>query len=114
MTQSIDGKSDAIRELNDRFRCQGRGRGSVMVTYGVEAEGPVFVSKTVLAVRAFSSFDHQDDPHDEHDFGAFTVDGHELFFKIDYYDESLAHHSPDPACDAATHRVLTIVLRSEY
>jgi|GEM_PF-6911353 len=34
-----------VRELNDRFRCQGLGRGSVFVTSGVQALGSDFVLK---------------------------------------------------------------------
>lgn len=54
------------------------------------------------------------DPHSEHDFGAFTLHGERLFFKIDYYDLGLTAHSPDPADPAVTQRVLTIMLASEY
>jgi Protein of unknown function (DUF3768) len=52
--------------------------------------------------------------HTKHDFGAFEVDGHRLFFKIDYYDSNLSQHSPDPADPAVTERVITIMLAEEY
>jgi hypothetical protein len=55
-----------------------------------------------------------DDPHGEHDFGAFGFDGHQVFFKIDYYDKTLTYHSPDPADPAVTERVITIMLAEEY
>jgi hypothetical protein len=54
------------------------------------------------------------DPYEEHDFGAFDADGQRVFFKIDYYDESLSYHSPDPADPAVTKRVITIMLAEEY
>jgi hypothetical protein len=54
------------------------------------------------------------DPHEEHDFGAFDADGQRVFFKIDYYDESLSYHSPDPTDPAVTKRVITIMLAEEY
>lgn len=103
-----------VRRLNDQFRCFGTGRGSFMLTSGVDDLGPGFVSAAVAAVRAFNDFDRDNDPHGEHDFGAFTLQGHRLFFKIDYYDLDLAGHSPDAADPAQTHRVLTVMLTSEY
>jgi hypothetical protein len=33
-----------------------------------------------------------------------------VFFKIDYYDEALAMHSPDPADPNVTQRVMTLML----
>lgn len=54
------------------------------------------------------------DPHGEHDFGSFDVDGERLFWKIDYYDPSLSGGSEDPADEAATRRVITIMLALEY
>jgi Protein of unknown function (DUF3768) len=50
----------------------------------------------------------------EHDFGAFDADRHRVFFKIDYFDESLSYHSPDPADPSVTKRVITIMLAEEY
>ena len=42
------------------------------------------------------------------------VDGVRIFFKVDYYDHSLEHLSPDPSDAAVTRRVLTIALAEEY
>ncbi len=85
-----------------------------MLTSGVDDLGLGFVSAAVATVRGFDAFDRDNDPHHEHDFGAFTLQGHRLFFKIDYYDLDLAGHSPDAADPVQTHRVLTIMLASEY
>ena len=62
----------------------------------------------------FDDFCHANDPHEEHDFGAFDADGHMIMFKIDYFDESLTYHSPDPADPSVTKRVITIMLAEEY
>ena len=103
-----------VRRLNDEFRCFGVGRGSVMLTAGIHEPGPMFVKEVVSAVQAFKDFTRDNDPYDEHDFGSFYMGGERLLFKIDYYDLDLQGHSPDVADPAVTHRVLTIMLASEY
>ncbi|HEX8416049.1 MAG TPA: DUF3768 domain-containing protein, partial [Methylobacterium sp.] len=50
----------------------------------------------------------------EHDFGALEAAGERVFFKIDYFDASLSHASPDPADTCVTARVLTVMLAGEY
>jgi Protein of unknown function (DUF3768) len=52
--------------------------------------------------------------HGEHDFGSFTLAGRKFFWKIDYYDKELRYGSENPADPAATTRVLTLMLASEY
>lgn len=103
-----------IRRLNDEFRKNPLGKGEVLLTAGVRALGDAVATAALLAVREFTAFTPDNDPHGEHDFGAFEITGERLFWKIDYYDLSLKAHSPDPADAAVTHRVLTIMLASEY
>lgn len=101
-----------IATQNDQFR---RHPGSGwMMTAGVQAKGPVFVIAAVSAVRAFDAFVADDDPHGEHDFGAFDLSGERLFWKIDCYDKDLAFGSPDPTDPSVTRRILTVMLASEY
>ena len=93
MTEIVD--VTTIRALNDRFRQSLRG-GMLVMTAGVIALGQERQLKILEAVARFDSFDEDNDPYGEHDFGALEVEGERLFFKIDYYDQSLSAHSPDP------------------
>ena len=102
-----------VRDLNDRFRQFGQGNGMPVCTVGVRERGDDFTLKAVEAVQAFSDFSEENDPWGEHDFGAVEIDGEKLFWKIDYYDRSLTMHSPNPANDGVTRRVLTIMLAAE-
>lgn len=103
-----------IRELNDRFRTESLGNGTLLVTSGIQAEGADFVVAVANAVRSFSDFDDDNDPWGEHDFGAVEVEGQKVFFKFDYYTPDLTAGSENPANEGITHRVLTIMLASEY
>jgi hypothetical protein len=105
--------TDCIRELNDKLRQHLTG-GMALITPGVAALGQESVDRIVKTVTTFDDFCHANDPHEEHDFGAFEVDGEKLFFKIDYYDQDLKCHSPDPSDPEVTRRVITLMLASEY
>jgi hypothetical protein len=104
---------ESIRALNDELR-QNFAEGLAVMTPGIAALGAEAVARIVKTIAVFDDFCHANDPHQEHDFGAFDADGHRVFFKIDYYDESLKHHSPDPADPSVTKRVITIMLAGEY
>lgn len=102
-----------IRALNDAFRSTFIG-GDVLFTTGVDALPEVIKSDIVAAVQAFTGFDENNDPWGEHDCATLTVDGHEVMFKIDYYDRAKEYGSPDPSDAMVTHRVLTVLFPSEY
>ena len=104
----------AIRNLNDRFRQEGLSRGTMLVTVGTQALGQALVHQAIQAVRSFDDFNEDNDPWGHHDFGAVTVGGEKVFWKIDAYDLTLTFGSPNPADEAVTHLVLTIMLASEY
>jgi hypothetical protein len=86
-----------IRSLNDAFRQTFVG-GRVMMTDGINALPDTIKAQVLSSVRQFTDFTPDDDPHGEHDFGAFEVDG----------------GSENPADPEVTTRVLTIMLASEY
>ena len=85
-----------------------------MVTRGIAALRPETVSEIAAAVASFDDFSADNDPHGEHDFGALSVSDHRVFFKIDCYGIDMASASPDPADEAVTRRVMTIMLAEEY
>lgn len=108
-----DDNTTCIRELNDAFRTTGIG-GTILMTRGVSELGEALVSQIALAVKTFDTFTPDNDPHGEHDFGAFEIEGQKLFWKLDYYDADMIHGSNDASDPNVTTRVLTIMLRSEY
>jgi hypothetical protein len=65
-------------------------------------------------VAAFDKFTGDNDPHGEHDFGAFDLCGRKFFWKLDYFDERMELGSEDPSDPKKTTRVLTLMLASEY
>src|SRR5437870_2215949 len=109
----MEAKTDKIRELNDQLR-RNFADGVAVITPGVAALGQEAVERIVKTIAVYDDFCHANDPHEEHDFGAFEADGHRIFFKIDYFDKDLTYHSPDPADPSVTERVITIMLADEY
>jgi len=110
-----------IREINDVSRqqiflpniirpypCQ------VVHTQGIEAFSHDDRLEIYTAVAKFDDFTEDNDPHQEHDFGAFDFQGKKIFWKFDYYAHDLQHGSENPADPKQTMRVLTIMLASEY
>lgn len=109
-----------LAEQNDRFRAgllNGKAtdlRGTVVTTAAVAAFGRDFTTDAYMAVARDTVFTADNDPHGDHVFGTVTVQGTKLFWKIDLYDLQLEYGSPDPADPAVTHRVLTIMLPSDW
>src|ERR1700722_12513287 len=106
-------KTDQIRLLNDELRKNLIG-GMAVMPPGVAGPGQEAVARIVKTIEVYDDFCHGNDPHEEHDFGAFDADGERIFFKIDYYDSTLTVHSPDPSDPSVTKRVITIMLAGEY
>jgi hypothetical protein len=102
-----------IRRLNDHHRGTFM-FGKVCMTHGIADQDDDFREAALTAVREFRDFTPGNDPYEEHDFGACTVMGERIFWKIDYYDKALEYGSENPADPKQTTRVLTIMLADEY
>ena len=111
MTDLVD--VSRIRDLNDQLRRSLTG-GMLVMTRGIIALGAKRQMAILSAIATFNNFDADNDPYGEHDFGALTVEGERILFKIDYLDRALSGHSPDPADASVTTRVLTIMLAEEW
>jgi hypothetical protein len=85
--------------------------GKVMLTSGVNDHPKK--EEAITKVREFVDFTPDNDPHGEHDFGSFKIDGEEFFFKIDYFSDHTFQYGADPY-EQPVVRVLTILLASEY
>jgi CRISPR/Cas system Type II protein with McrA/HNH and RuvC-like nuclease domain len=102
-----------IRQLNDNLRTRGEG-GRTVLSQRLAALPSDDLVLALRAVAAFSAFDERNDPHGEHDCAIVEAAGHQLLWKIDYYDPDFSHHSQNPANAGETQRVLTIMLAEEY
>jgi hypothetical protein len=103
-----------IARLNDFCRTAMGVAGRVVQTQGICALPLRDQSAIREKVETFDEFTPDNDPHREHDFGAFEHAGEKIFWKIDYYDPTLTKGSEDPSDPRQTVRVLTIMLASEY
>ncbi len=116
-----DPKTATIRSQNDLFRASKLAgkhtdlKGQVIMTQGIAALEPEDQQDVLLKVSCFDQFSEDNDPHGEHDFGQIIAPtGDKVFWKMDYYAADMMHGSENPADPIQTHRVLTIMLASEY
>jgi hypothetical protein len=109
---TIDTKK--IAELNDLCRTAMGIAGKLVQTRGICALPLADQSAIREKVEKFDTFTEDNDPHGEHDFGAFEHEGKKIFWKIDTYAPDMQHGSEDPADPSQTVRVLTIMLADEY
>ena len=106
-------RADRIRELNDLCRRTFTGA-TIVTTAAFAALDPKLKANALQRVRSFNDFDGANDPHHEHDMAFFDEGGERMFFKFDYYDESMHFGSDDPSDTGKTRRLLTIGLASDY
>lgn len=113
-------KTELIQHQNDFFRTAPKTadasgiEGTVVITQGIAALSKEDQAEVINKVINFEDFSEDNDPHNEHDFGAFEHEGEKIFWKIDYYNMNLDMGSPDPADPKVTKRVLTVMFASEY
>ncbi len=103
-----------IAELNDLCRKSMGVTCRLVQTHGINTMPEKDQSEIRQTVELFNDFTEENDPHGEHDFGAFDHNGEKIFWKIDYYDINFKYGSEDPSDPRQTSRVLTIMLASEY
>ncbi len=106
-----------VRELNDNLRRNiftSQPHGEIILTAGTAALNDFDRFNLLTEVQCFEDFTEDNDPYQEHDFGAIDFKGEKYFWKIDYYDRNKEFHSPDKSDPNLTCRVLTIMQACEY
>ncbi|GIT90173.1 hypothetical protein JANAI62_03440 [Jannaschia pagri] len=107
-----------IRSHNDRFRTGDQMiPGTVVMTQGLVAHlqaTDIEQRDVVRIVQEYDDFTADNDPYGQHDFGVFELSGERCFWKLDLYDNDKQYFTPDPTNPTVTHRVLTIMLASDY
>jgi len=111
-------QSRKIQVLNDRFRQGDRSvSGTVLCTGGVSdlvSGDTLLLAELFGLVRRYDTFNVDNDPYHEHDFGTFEFRGEKCFWKIDVLDPSLEMAPLDPSDPTLSTRVLTVMLAGEY
>ena len=105
--------TNEIALQNDNFR-KHLSQGTLVLTQGIRSNTKEDLEAIITKVRTFDTFDENNDPYGERDFGAFDYKGKRIFWKIDYYDQEFLYLSPDVSNPIVTNRVLTIMYAEEY
>ena len=121
---------ERIAVLNDRARGAMGIACSAVATVGFRSLPEADQSHVRELIETYDTFDEDNDPHGERDFGTIYQLGdgrwtterprvsederERVFWKIDCYDRDLRFASKDAADPAVTRRVLTIMLSDEY
>lgn len=106
-------RAEAIARLNDQLRKTGQG-GSIVITSNLRRVTGFDAGVLDSALANYEGFDAGNDPYGERDLEDLTLFGHNLMFKIDYFDLSLTYGSDDPANPSVTSRILTVMLASDW
>ncbi|MDJ0820325.1 MAG: DUF3768 domain-containing protein [Paracoccaceae bacterium] len=116
--------SGVIAAQNDAFRrlaCLGIApdqpiQGRLHVTRSLMEAGDGFVDEAVKATGEFGTFAPENDPAGWHDFGAVTIRGETVFWKLDLYeaDSDFRYGAEAPDNPDTTMRVLTIMMARDW
>ena len=98
---------------NDNFR-KHLSQGTLVLTQGIRSNTSEDIKEIITKVRTFDTFDENNDPYGERDFGAFDYKGKRIFWKIDYYDQEFLYLSPDVSNPRLTNKVMTVMYAEEY
>ena len=90
--------------------------GRLHVTRSILDAGEGFVTEAVQAVGTFDTFEPENDPSGWHDFGAVTIRGERVFWKLDLYeaDSDFRFGAETPENPETTMRVLTIMMAQDW
>ena len=105
--------TNEIALQNDNFRNH-LSQGTLVLTQGIRSNTSEDLKEIITKVRTFDTFDENNDPYNEHDFGAFDYKGKRIFWKIDNYDQEFLYLSPDVSNPRVTNKVITIMYAEEY
>ena len=105
--------TNEIALQNDNFR-KHLSQGTLVLTQGIRSNTKEDLEAIITKVRTFDTFDENNDPYGERDFGAFDYKGKKIFWKIDYYDQEFLYLSPDVSNPRVANKVLTIMYAEEY
>ena len=105
--------TNEIALQNDNFR-KHLSQGTLVLTQGIRSNTKEDLEAIITKVRTFDTFDENNDPYGERDFGAFDYKGRKVFWKIDYYDREFLYLSPDVSNPRLTNKVMTRMYAEEY
>ena len=88
--------------------------GRVVITCGVEKQGPAFVVEALRKIASFDDFTDDCDPDGWHTMAAVEVGPLTVWAKIDLYDRDYRFGSDAPADPEHTRRVLTVLFPDEW
>ena len=107
-------KTLQIASLNDLARKHIGIKSKAVITNGISALGHKTQAEILDKVSMFDTFNEDNDPYQERDFGSFKHEDNLIYWKIDYYSPDMEHGSEDPTDEKKTVRLLTIMLSNEY